>query len=205
MMLAHAAADKSFGLVEVLALVIPPMVATLLTLVITRAYEATNRRRDRYAQAVQTIAAWAEFPYRIRRRVDDDPSTLAALANLGHDLQERMAYQRARFATEHRRLARAFDEARDQISRVVGPANREAWQSRPISSATEMNLRGWGPARECEAAILHLQVEIQRHSRLLRFNVLPRRKTRRVPAAPVRREQDQASIVEDESAESGPV
>ena len=204
-MLAHAATANSFGLVEVLALVITPMAATLLTLVITRAYEATNHRRDRYAQAVQTIAAWAEFPYRIRRRVNDDPSTLAALANLGHDLQERMAYQRARFATEHRRLALAFDEARDQISGVVGPANREAWQSRPISSATEMNLGGWGPARECEAAILHLQVEIQRHFRLLRLNVLPRRKTRRVPAAPVGREYDQESIVEDESAERGPL
>ena len=198
MRLAHAAANEGSGLIDVPALVIVSILVSLLTLVLTRVYESTDRRRDRYAQAVQTIAAWAEFPYRIRRRVNDDPSTLAELAKLGHDLQERMAYQRARFATDHPSLASAFDEARAQISDAVGPASREAWRSEPIVRATDMNLGGWGPARECETAILHLQAEIQRHSRMLRFNFLRRLKTRRVPAAPVRREQDQESTVEED-------
>jgi hypothetical protein len=35
--------------------------------------QATNRHRDAYAAAVKTLVAWAEYPYRIRRRTSDDP------------------------------------------------------------------------------------------------------------------------------------
>ena len=60
-----------------------------------RLRDAADRRRTRYAEIVQTLVAWVEFPYRIRRRVDDEPATLSALAALGHFLQEQLAGDQA--------------------------------------------------------------------------------------------------------------
>src|SRR5690349_14433320 len=59
----------------------------------TRANAAA--RRERYAQAVRTLVAWAEYPYRIRRRTSDDATALSALAERGHTLQEQLAESRA--------------------------------------------------------------------------------------------------------------
>jgi hypothetical protein len=50
--------------------VVPVVVAVLTaigTMLVTRAGDAASRRRDRYAEAVSTLVAWAEFPYRVRR------------------------------------------------------------------------------------------------------------------------------------------
>jgi hypothetical protein len=49
-----------------------------ITTVAGRWAQATNRRRDAYAAAIATLVAWAEYPYRIRRRTSDDPVELAA-------------------------------------------------------------------------------------------------------------------------------
>ena len=56
------------------------VLGAIVTMILTRVNEATNRRRDRYAEAVQTLVAWTEYPYRERRRTDDSPATLTALA-----------------------------------------------------------------------------------------------------------------------------
>jgi hypothetical protein len=53
-----------------------------ITTVAGRWAQATNRRRDAYAAAIATLVAWAEYPYRIRRRTSDDPVELARLAGL---------------------------------------------------------------------------------------------------------------------------
>jgi hypothetical protein len=153
-------------------IVVPVVVAALTaiaTMLVIRAGEATNRRRDRYAEAVQTLVAWIEFPYRVRRRTDDAPETLAALASLGHDLQERLACHEAWIATERPDIARVYAEARATITDAVVPAIKEAWESAPVTTPSEMNLNGWGPGTECKQAIADVQHTIESRFGMRRF------------------------------------
>ena len=137
------------------------VLGAIVTMTLTRVNEATNRRRDRYAEAIQTLVAWTEYPYRVRRRTDNTPATLTALANHGHDLQERLALHEAWIATEHPGLAKTYAAARATLDRLVGPLISEAWDHRPTGKASAMNLRGWGPSDECRDAIAEVQCEIQ--------------------------------------------
>ena len=137
------------------------VVGALVTALVTRINDTTNRRRDRYAEAVQTLVAWSEFPYRVRRRTDDSPETLTALADRGHDIQERLALHQAWIATEHPALASTYAETRASLNEHVGPLISEAWECRPITDTSAMNLGGWGPGDESREAIIQLQYEIQ--------------------------------------------
>lgn len=142
--------------------IVPVIVAVLTaagTLLLTRASDAANRRRDRYAQAVSALVSWVEFPYRVRRRTSDDPTTLSALADRGHDLQEQLACHHAWISTEHAALADAYHNVRAQLDALVGPALHEAWCSAPVTSPAEMVLGPWGPGTQ--AAPLIAQIELQ--------------------------------------------
>ena len=136
------------------------ILSAIATMVFARVNEATNRRRERYADAVQTLVAWIEFPYRVRRRADNDPATLAALANRGHDLQERLAYHQAWIATEHPDLAQTYAATRAILNRDVGPFISDAWENDPIATPSDMNLGEWGPGKASSDAITNLQNEI---------------------------------------------
>ena len=140
-------------------------VAAVLGAIVSRAFarmsEAADRRRNRYAEAVQTLVAWTEYPYRVRRRADDDPATLTALANHGHDRQERLALHQAWIATEHPALANTYAEARATLNRLVSPLISDAWDHAPATRAAGMNLGGWGQSDECHEAIANVQTAIQ--------------------------------------------
>ena len=145
------------------SVVIPVVVAAftaIVTLLVTRVSDAVNRRRDRYANAVATLVAWIELPYRVRRRTDDSPETLTALANHGHDLQEQLACHEAWIATENSDVAANYAEARRTIGAVVGDALREAWSSPAITTPAEMNLGEWGPATACAPSVAAVQTAI---------------------------------------------
>lgn len=162
----------SAGTAAVQFVIVPVVVATLTaaaTLAVSRASEASNRRRDRYAQAVQTLVAWSELPYRVKRRTSDDPATIERLAGLAHDLQERLACHQAWIATDLPALADAYAAVRATISAAVGPALVDAWASPPVTTAAGMNLGAWGPAVECQAAVATLQHCIERRFGWRRF------------------------------------
>lgn len=158
-------------------------VAAILGAIVSRAFarigQATDRRRDRYAEAVQTLVAWTEFPYRVRRRADDNPATLTALANRGHDLQERLALHQTWIATEHPALAGTYADARTVIDQLVGPLISEAWEHAPVTQAAGMNLGGWGPGEECHEAIANVQTSIQNRFGTRRITIWTRSQFRR--------------------------
>jgi hypothetical protein len=157
------------------SVVIPVIVAALTAaaaLLITRAGDAANRRRDRYAQAMQTLVAWVEFPYRVRRRVDDAPETLSQLAGIGHDLQETLACHQAWIATEHPGVARAYAETRRTLAAIVGQAVTDAWNAQPIARAADMNLGPWGPAATAAQPLADLQGQIESRFGLRRVGSL---------------------------------
>lgn len=140
------------------SVVIPVVVAALtatVALFLNRMGEAANRRRDRYAEAVAALVAWVEFPYRVRRRTDDDPTTLSVLAGTGHDLQQRLASSQAWISTESPRVARSYQAVRSSLTTHVGPALKDAWNEPPITCAGNMNLNGWVPGRRASRPSIH--------------------------------------------------
>jgi hypothetical protein len=128
---------------------------------LSRPCDQHHRRRDHYAQAVETLIAWVEFPYRIRRRTDDDPATLTGLAGLGHQLQERLGCQQAWIATECPPVAKVYAETRKNIGSRVGDATKEAWRLPPVTEAADMNLGDWGPGSACAPAITAFQGQVE--------------------------------------------
>jgi len=116
------------------------LVAGLVTALLTGLRGAATARRDGYAAAIEALVAWAEFPYRVRRRTDDDPETLRRLADLGHDLQEKLARYRSWVAAESSAVGGEFDAVIGEVRGNVGTATGAAWQASPVSSAVEMNV-----------------------------------------------------------------
>lgn len=129
----------------VIALLGSSVLAGLITSVLGNLRAAAITRREGYANAVRSLIARGEYPYRVRRRVSDDADVLSALVARGHDLQEKLAACRTWVASEHRVLGRLFESALAVIDTTVGPAIKNAWDHLPISAAAGMNLNGWGP------------------------------------------------------------
>lgn len=64
----------------------------LLAYVGDRYRESLQRRREVAAEAMAHALLWLELPYRIRRRVDDKPETIAAIVERVHGLQEKLVF-----------------------------------------------------------------------------------------------------------------
>lgn len=101
---------------------------------------AAERRRE-YTAAARALTAWAEYPWRIRRRTSDQPEVLAALADRGHDLQETLADREAWCAAEHEVMGQLMAHLRTQLSVPVRPAIEQAWaEADLVTTGAEMNL-----------------------------------------------------------------
>jgi hypothetical protein len=137
--------DVSLPNAAIVGVLSSAVLASIVTAGLTHARANANERRDRYTQAIRALAAWGEYPYRIRRRVNDDPATLTTLANQGHDIQESMAEARAWIAAESAVASQVFDRCIAELSRTVGPACQQAWKSPSVLDASAMNLNDFGP------------------------------------------------------------
>jgi hypothetical protein len=162
------------------AIAIPVAIAVFSaigTLIIGRLGDAASRRRDRYAQAVGTLVAWLEFPYRIRRRVDDEPATLSSLAVRGNDLQEQLASDEVWIVTESQQVAVVYREVRSAIGKAVNVAAKEAWNLPPAAKPSDMVLGPWGPNQSCKEHLERLQQSVQWRFGWRRLRLWRNRKT----------------------------
>lgn len=100
---------------------------------------AADRRRE-YTAAARSLTAWAEYPYRIRRKTSSTPEALSALVDQGHTLQETLADRSAWCAAEHPLLGRVFEHLRAELSASVGPAIETAWKADPVTTGEGMVL-----------------------------------------------------------------
>lgn len=141
---AKAAADP--GLPTWLKAALAVAAVLLSSSVIAAAFGALRadaaRRREEYGAAAKVLTAWAEYPYRVRRRTSEDKDTLSALAARGHDLQELLADRAAWCAAEHPVMGRLFAHLQAELSRHVGPAVSTAWGEGPVVTAKDMVLNG---------------------------------------------------------------
>jgi hypothetical protein len=121
------------------------VLGALLTLIGKNLRDNAVLRRDKYAAAVGHLAAWAEYPYRIRRRTSDDPETMTRLANLGHQLQIDSACHRGWVAGESTAVAGVYDAWLDKIQAESAAPLSQAWQEGPVTAPAGMVLNGFGP------------------------------------------------------------
>lgn len=135
--------------------------AAAIAFALNRWSDTVSRRRDGYASATRELVAWAEYPYRIKRRASDTPGELTRLANIGHELQEALRYRETWIASESIWVAKVFTEVRAALAAEVGAACAAAWDSTPVTGAAGMNLNGWGPAG--------VDAQIKRFERAVRF------------------------------------
>ncbi|MBL7255361.1 hypothetical protein [Paractinoplanes lichenicola] len=154
---APGAAATPASVTVLVAVITSGVVAALITTVSGNMRANASLRRDRYAEAVRYLVAWGEYPYRIRRRTDDEPATRAALAERGHTLQEERAQIAGWIATDSRALVTVFDGCVRDISALVAPACVEAWSAPPVTTAAGMVLKDFGP-REVGAIATRFQL-----------------------------------------------
>ncbi len=147
-----AAPADSFSAAAVLTLVLGSTVlGALLTALSKNLRDAAVVRRDKYAAAAGHLAAWTEYPYRIRRRTSDDAETLTRLADLGHQLQIDSACHRGWIAGESPAVGDLYDTWVEHVqAAVTGPAS-QAWQQGPVTQAAGMVLNDFGPASAAPA------------------------------------------------------
>lgn len=125
---------------EVLVLPALSITGAIIAAIVPRWAEVRERRRASYAEAVQCLVSWAEYPYRIARRVDDRPETLKEISVLGHTLQERIAFHGAWIYAENSRMGQLYSSVVGTLKALLGPAIQEAWRLPPVSSPSSMNI-----------------------------------------------------------------
>lgn len=128
----------------IVALLSSSVIANMITAVITGLRASAELRRQHYSTAVELLAARIEYPYRLRRRTNNNPETLAKLADVGHDVQQRLAQSRAWIAAENAVLGDVFDACLTALDEPFKDACREAWDSEPVTEPSQMNLNGFG-------------------------------------------------------------
>lgn len=120
------------------------IMGTIIAAVVPRWAEVRDRRRTSYADAVQGLVAWAEYPYRIARRLDNKPETLKEIATLGHTMQERLAFHQAWIYAESSRMGQLYNSVVGSLKALIGPAIQEAWRLPAVSSPSSMNIGDLG-------------------------------------------------------------
>jgi len=147
-----AAAAGPFSAGAVLALVLgSSVVGALLTALSKNLRDAAVVRRDKYAAAVGHLAAWTEYPYRIRRRTSDDAEVLTRLADLGHQLQIDSACHGGWIAGESQPVGDLYGRWLDHVQAAVAEPASRAWTEGPVTRAAGMVLDGFGPSSAAPA------------------------------------------------------
>jgi hypothetical protein len=101
---------------------------------------AQDRKREMCARALADALAWLELPYRIRRRKDDSPETLALLAGHAHSLQEKLLFHSAWLCIELPSTAPLYHTLLQSVRAIAQEPLKEAWCSPAIAHPEQMNL-----------------------------------------------------------------
>lgn len=119
-----------------------------------------KERRERYAAAAATLAAWIEVPFIIRRRTSNDVETLTRIVEHVQRLQHQLNVDHADFRSDCDWLADQRAYAQGIIQRECSSYINEAWNSPPIKTTSDLVLGDWGPQdqrRHVEAFVSQLK------------------------------------------------
>lgn len=118
--------------------------ATLLVAIGGAVARERRRRREMYAGAVRVLIGWIEYPYQVRRRTSDDAEELGRLRDIGHELQQDLAYQQALLTGDSKNLGDLYGAVVARVKAQTAPWLAEAWRSAPVSEPAGMILGDWG-------------------------------------------------------------
>jgi hypothetical protein len=111
-----------------------------LSFAMVRWAEAAARHRDGYSAVRRTLVRYSEYCWRVRRRTSNDAEELRRLADLGHEIQEELAYHQLWTRSENAFVGRVFREVCLDMAAHLAPACNAAWAVPPIGKAEEMTL-----------------------------------------------------------------
>jgi hypothetical protein len=160
------------------ALIIAAAIAILGSLVsasVTYTLNQQAARRDRqaktFAEALASVEDYAELPYRVRRRHDNE----AARHDLAEEvsrIQSRLAYHQALLQVETPEVAERYAGLVRAAKAQAGNQMRQAWLQPPITTDADMNLGTRHDRDDIDAArvaCIEAMRSAVRRSRLRRF------------------------------------
>ena len=92
------------------------------------------------AEAIADALQWLELPYRIRRRPDNTPQTLAALGDRINDLRERLQFHEKWLRIEIPQSVASYQRLVEEVIAAAGQEIENAWNASPAQSASDMNV-----------------------------------------------------------------
>jgi hypothetical protein len=103
--------------------------------------EERSRIRTVFAEALEVVAAYKEFPYAIRRRDGNEPGKeRVRLSEELRQVQSRLTYYTTWIHAESSTVGDAYDNLVSALRRVAGGACRDAWLADPITEDAQMNI-----------------------------------------------------------------
>lgn len=136
------ASSSGFGPAQ-WATIIAALVAALVAVagyMLTQTRARLERRAKIFADALAAVEEYLEAPYRIRRR-QATPEAREALTSALSDLQVRIAFHRAWLQVEAPAVGQAYDILVSAARSEAGIQMTQAWNSAPLTSDTDMNLK----------------------------------------------------------------
>lgn len=114
-------------------------VVAILTLVAQTRRNRVDRQRQLFADAFADIAAYCEYPYIIRRRLDDNADRLRITNDLS-EVQQRINMHRAILRVESPKVAVDYETLVATTRSIAGAANRGGWDQPVRGPADKPNV-----------------------------------------------------------------
>jgi hypothetical protein len=114
--------------------------ATLRASNLDRSAARKHEQAEQFASALKVVMVWKELGYRVARRVDDKPETLAALTAQFNQAQQDLDWYCTWLEIEAPDAASAYRNLVEKVKTTAKPLIQKAWTSPAISQASDMNL-----------------------------------------------------------------
>ena len=125
---------------EVVVAAIVAGIVSLVTVLVAHERARRDRLREQYADAFRAYASYREFPYVVRRRVEDGAGEHVRISEAFRDVQERLTFWQAWMGLESAHVAREYRKLIDATRDIAGNAIRRAWELPPVTQDTDMNI-----------------------------------------------------------------
>lgn len=119
------------------------VVGTLLSVVVGAVVSSVNarsmRRRAEYGEALKSVVAWAEMPFRVRRR--EGTAEDRELRERFHQLQEDLACHRGLIGSESKYVERSYARLVREVKAKCEQPSKDAW-ARTLTDEDAADLTG---------------------------------------------------------------
>jgi hypothetical protein len=136
---------NSSGLISVFltGAVIAALVGAAVNIALARRKSLEEERarvRTTFAEALQAVAEYKEFPYAIRRRRADAPSEeRIRLSEALREVQAKLSYYLAWTKAESDEVGRSYETLVSKLREIAGKACHDAWLASPATDDKDMN------------------------------------------------------------------